>query len=328
MRIRIATHADADAGTAVLRRSIEELCHPDHGGDASVIAAWLGNKTPAIWCEWVDRDDASVYVAVEFSHILGVGMIGHDGTIMLNYVSPDARWRGVTKALLAHMEAAARAMGLTRCTLESTKTARRFYESAGYRPDTSEAGQNDRMAKLLDAMHPQDGPTKGSGARHTGRTPMIQRDLAPAMRWKVLLVTIAFTAGGCFALWLGLSGVMPFFRALDGGEPVVSFRPSDLIPLPLAISMFAFAIMCLIPVPPDGLRDRRQRKVAARTWRGATILLGVAAFGAVMAAAASPVGQIVVSSKVADRGYMPCPEAQVYEHRPPLRWHLPGGRCP
>ncbi len=156
---------------------------------------------------------------------------------------------------------------------------------------------------------------------------MIRDDLDPGMRWKVLAVASGFIAAGCFALWLGLSGLMPFFRSLDDGARLVAFRPSDLIPLPLAISMFAFAAMCLIPVPQE-TRDRRQRQAAAKTWRGATILLGVAAVGIVMAVAASPIGRTVISSMVSERGYMPCPEPQEYERRPPLRWHLPGGQCP
>ncbi len=157
---------------------------------------------------------------------------------------------------------------------------------------------------------------------------MIRGDLAPAMRWKVLAVAGAFAAAGCLALWLGLSGVMPFFRSLSDGARLVSFRPSDLIPLPIAISMFAFAAMCLMPVPQERTRDRRQREAAAKTWRAATIMLGVAAAGLVMAMAASPIGRTVVSSMVAERGYMLCPEPQDYERRPPLRWHLPEGRCP
>jgi len=132
LRIRIATHSDAEAGSRVLRHSIEQLCQADHADDASVIARWIENKTPARLHEWVDHDGASLYVA-EAGHLLGVGMIANDGEIMLNYVSPDARWQGVTKAMLAHMETEARRAGLTRCTLATTKTARAFYELRGRR---------------------------------------------------------------------------------------------------------------------------------------------------------------------------------------------------
>jgi GNAT superfamily N-acetyltransferase len=54
------------------------------------------------------------------------------GEILLNYVSPDARFRGASAALLAAMEARAVERGATRCTLTSTETARRFYRARGY----------------------------------------------------------------------------------------------------------------------------------------------------------------------------------------------------
>lgn len=54
------------------------------------------------------------------------------GEITLNYVSPEARFRGVSRALLAALEARALASGNSRCRLESTETARRFYLSNGY----------------------------------------------------------------------------------------------------------------------------------------------------------------------------------------------------
>jgi N-acetylglutamate synthase-like GNAT family acetyltransferase len=47
-------------------------------------------------------------------------------------VSPDARFRGVSKALVAGLEAKAVQLGVAAITLESTGTARRFYRSLGY----------------------------------------------------------------------------------------------------------------------------------------------------------------------------------------------------
>ena len=52
--------------------------------------------------------------------------------IGLNYVSPDARFQGVSRALLGALEARASERGNTRCFLTSTQTARRFYLSRGY----------------------------------------------------------------------------------------------------------------------------------------------------------------------------------------------------
>lgn len=96
---------------------------------------------------WIDQEATELYVAVEVGRILGVGMLRTTGEIMLNYVSPDARWREISKALLAHMEAEARKIGLRKCTLESTKTARAFYEAAGYRA----TGDGSVMSKHLAA---------------------------------------------------------------------------------------------------------------------------------------------------------------------------------
>ena len=71
-------------------------------------------------------------VAVENGKILAVGSVTDAGSIGLNYVSPDARFRGVSRALLQALEARAIARDNRHCTLTSTETARRFYQSNGY----------------------------------------------------------------------------------------------------------------------------------------------------------------------------------------------------
>jgi GNAT superfamily N-acetyltransferase len=149
MEIRTATHLDAEEGSLVLRRSIEELCHQDHGGDPAIIAGWIGNKTAAMWRAWVDQEATELYVATEAGRVLAVGMMDTKGEIMLNYVSPDARLRGISKALLGHMEGEARRLGVNECSLHSTKTARRFYQSAGYRCREDGSGDGDSMIKSL-----------------------------------------------------------------------------------------------------------------------------------------------------------------------------------
>jgi hypothetical protein len=45
MLIRHAKIEDARAACAILRRSIVELCHVDHGGDEVLLGKWLSNKT-------------------------------------------------------------------------------------------------------------------------------------------------------------------------------------------------------------------------------------------------------------------------------------------
>lgn len=130
MQIRRATAADAEAACHVLRRSITELCAADHRADAGTLAAWLANKTPENVRRWTGNQH--LFVAVERGDILGVAALAPSGEITLNYVSPDARFRGVSKALVARLEEEAAKLGLATITLNSTATARRFYAACGY----------------------------------------------------------------------------------------------------------------------------------------------------------------------------------------------------
>jgi len=132
MQIRDATPEDAAAACDVLRRSITELCIADHGNDPAILGAWLANKTPEIVAGWARRRDSSLLVATEGNAVLAVGSVTDAGEIMLNYVAPEARFRGVSSALLAALEARAADRGSTRCTLLSTETAHRFYLARGY----------------------------------------------------------------------------------------------------------------------------------------------------------------------------------------------------
>lgn len=135
VEIRDAVPEDADAACLVLRRSIVELCRADHRDDPGILARWLANKTPESVVSWTTQPDNSVLVAAADGQIAAVGSVTDSGNITLNYVSPDARFQGVSRALLGAMEARAAAHGATRCTLTSTATARRFYLANGYAAD-------------------------------------------------------------------------------------------------------------------------------------------------------------------------------------------------
>jgi GNAT superfamily N-acetyltransferase len=151
VEIRSETHSDAEEGSLVLRRSIEELCHEDHGGNRATIAEWIGNKTADTWRVWVDQQKSRLLVAIDAGRILGVGMMNTHGEILLNYVSPDARLRGVSKALLGHQEAEALRLGIAECSLESTQTARRFYQACGYVAGDGASAEDAKMIKRLSA---------------------------------------------------------------------------------------------------------------------------------------------------------------------------------
>jgi GNAT superfamily N-acetyltransferase len=135
MQIRDAVAADAIAVCEVLTRSIAELCFADHRNDPVILKRWLANKTPSIVSSWIAQPAISHLVVEETGVIFAVGAVTNDGKITLNYVSPDARFRGISKALLRALEIRAHERGSSKCTLESTETARRFYLSAGYTDD-------------------------------------------------------------------------------------------------------------------------------------------------------------------------------------------------
>lgn len=132
MLIREAQTADAAQACEVMRRSIAELCGCDHRGDPVIVGRWLANKRPDIVRSWIEDSGSRMFVAVEGDVVLAVGAVENDGEITLNYVSPDVRFRGVSRTMLAQLERAAREAGNADVRLTSTETARRFYLSAGY----------------------------------------------------------------------------------------------------------------------------------------------------------------------------------------------------
>jgi GNAT superfamily N-acetyltransferase len=148
MLVRTAIVEDADEACRVLRRSIVELCAPDHRSDPTFLEKWLSNKTPDNVRSWILHPSSCVFVAVENGAIVGVGAVTDQGEVTLNYVSPDARFKGVSKAILNRIELEVLALGNATCALTSTETARRFYQSAGYIQEGPDAANN-RMVKQL-----------------------------------------------------------------------------------------------------------------------------------------------------------------------------------
>lgn len=138
-RVRPATEDDVPAMSAVLMASIIELCAADHGGDPAAIAAWTRNKSPAGVAAMLANADLSLLVVERDGQVAAVGAVTADGTISLNYVAPDARHAGISTALLAHLETMLTQRGHTEARLESTITARAFYQSRGWQADGPQA---------------------------------------------------------------------------------------------------------------------------------------------------------------------------------------------
>ncbi len=129
---RRAVKSDAAAACEVVRRSVVELCVEDHRGDGKILAEWLENKTTVNFEDWIASDRHVALVAEREGAIVGFDLMNLAGVIALLYVSPDARFSGVSKALLSALEEEALNAGIRTMKLESSVTALRFYRSAGY----------------------------------------------------------------------------------------------------------------------------------------------------------------------------------------------------
>lgn len=130
--IRTAVAADAPDIVRVLRASIAQLCTADHGDREAPLGQWLANKTVPNVETWIANPANIMLVAEADGAIASVGCLRTDGHILLNYVAPERRFRGVSKAMLVALERHARALNLGAVSLESTKTALPFYKAAGY----------------------------------------------------------------------------------------------------------------------------------------------------------------------------------------------------
>lgn len=135
MQVRVAEPDDAAEICIVLRRAITELCVADHRYAPEILQPWLGNKTETNLRDWIVRFGQIYYVAVIDETIAGVGAVSATDGVMLNYVSPDYQYRGVSKAIMATLERWLLQQGQNCSQLHSTVTARSFYAKIGYLPN-------------------------------------------------------------------------------------------------------------------------------------------------------------------------------------------------
>lgn len=132
--VRTATCDDADAACAAVRRSIAEICGPDYGHEEPVMSDWLANKTPDNFRGWIESPDAFSVVAVSGAgEVVGFGRISRAGWVQMCYIVPEALHQGYGKALLRAMERQAVQWGRNTVSLNSSITAKAFYERNGYR---------------------------------------------------------------------------------------------------------------------------------------------------------------------------------------------------
>lgn len=137
--VRRAAAADIAAMSRVLIASITELCVDDHRNDPAAIAAWTRNKSPEGVAAMLANPQSRTFVGELDGAVVAVGAVSRRGEITLNYVAPQARFRGVSKAMLVALEAELRQLGFAEGRLEATATARRFYQAAGWMADGPQA---------------------------------------------------------------------------------------------------------------------------------------------------------------------------------------------
>ncbi len=130
--LRLAQPVDAEPACTLVRRSIIELCKLDHGGDPLMLEGWLCNKTPQNMEVWITTPGTTCFIAEIGGALAGVGVVMDHGEVLLAYVAPEFRFRGVTKSLLARMEEHAKAQHADRMSLTTTDTAYEFFLARGY----------------------------------------------------------------------------------------------------------------------------------------------------------------------------------------------------
>ncbi len=132
--IRLATPQDGEEAALLLQQSITQLCVVDHQNDPTTLARWLENKTPQHFQGWLDDSESRLVVASDPSGLLGVGALHRSAVIRLCYVRPDIPRSGIGSALVSALEVFATEWGLRSLSLQSTLTARSFYERRGFVP--------------------------------------------------------------------------------------------------------------------------------------------------------------------------------------------------
>jgi putative acetyltransferase len=151
---------DVAALVDLFRRAVREIAGRDYS--EVQVRAWAPDAIDhAAFAR--RRENKHTWIAQCDGRIAGFSDLEADGHIDMLYVHPDFQRRGIARALLAHIEAAARASGTTRLYTEASVTARPVFEKLGFKilaaqtvtvggdlsPDTGELFTNYRMEKAF-----------------------------------------------------------------------------------------------------------------------------------------------------------------------------------
>jgi putative acetyltransferase len=107
-----------------------QSCEVDHAQDPELLQDWQDNA-----CALLDEPEtnhAATLVCQMADEIVGVTQFNLDGEIKLFYVAPDWQRRGIGRALLAETALNAQCLGITSLQINSTNTARLFFNQHGF----------------------------------------------------------------------------------------------------------------------------------------------------------------------------------------------------
>lgn len=127
MLIRTATPADFDVLGQIMFEAI-------HDGDSPYTAAqrraWL--PAPPGGAGWSGKLAAQIVVLSEDNAPTGFMTLEPGGYLDLAFIHPEARGRGLFRALCQRIEAEARALGLSRLTTHASLLAQRPFAAMGF----------------------------------------------------------------------------------------------------------------------------------------------------------------------------------------------------
>lgn len=127
--IRAASEVDIAAIARVHGRAIRVtgLSHYT----AAEVASWAAGLDPAFYARALARTEPFEVAVSDAGEVIALGAAKED-EVWLLYTDPDWAGRGIGSALLARAENAIRARGHGLLRVESSLTARGFYERHGY----------------------------------------------------------------------------------------------------------------------------------------------------------------------------------------------------
>ena len=150
----------------------------------------------------------------------------------------------------------------------------------------------------------------------------------PSRRWPAYTFCALFALGGALLLALALPGLLAPLDGLRARAAIIELQPHDAFAIGLAVSLFAFAAMTLLPERRPDAKGASSRTPGGGSFNVAALLLAVAFVGLGLSFVASPVSELVANRLISQRGYLRCPPAKVWHRHAPIRWALPSARCP